>query len=135
MAMKYYNVIVYAIGIAFSIAIALYPKPAPAQSVHERHAQGHDEYLNWSSERTEYCCNSDDCHFLNDDEVRETPVGKEVLVHARTHEPTWCPVKPEHYIIKGKSPDWNKSHACVNTKSTYSDPCAALLCFAGKGEW
>jgi hypothetical protein len=29
--MKYYSAIVYAIGIAFSVALALYPKPAPAQ--------------------------------------------------------------------------------------------------------
>jgi integrase len=31
--MKYYSAIVYAIGIAFSVALALYPKTAPAQEV------------------------------------------------------------------------------------------------------
>jgi hypothetical protein len=45
------------------------------------------------------------------------------------------PVKPEHYIIKGKSPDWNKAHACINHKSFYTNPCDALLCFTGKGQW
>jgi hypothetical protein len=130
--MKWFNIIVCTIGFAFSVAVALYPKPALAQ---HNHSEGHPDYQSWASGRTEYCCNEEDCGDLNEDEVREGVSGKEVLVHARTHEPTWCPVRPEHYIIKGKSPDWGKSHACVNHKSTYSDPCAALLCFSGKGQW
>jgi hypothetical protein len=47
----------------------------------------------------------------------------------------WCPVLPEHFIIKGKSPDWNKPHACINTdvRTSYGDDCERLLCYSGKG--
>jgi hypothetical protein len=130
--MKYYHAIVYAIGIAFSVALALYPKPAPAQ---HNHSEGHPDYQEWASGKTTNCCNDEDFGDLNEDEVRETPMGTEVFVHARAREPQWCPVKPEHYIIKGKSPDWGKSHACINHKSFYTNPCDALLCFTGKGQW
>jgi hypothetical protein len=47
----------------------------------------------------------------------------------------WCPVLPEHFIIKGKSPDWNKPHACINydLRTSYADDCERLLCYSGRG--
>jgi hypothetical protein len=72
--MKYYSTIVYAIGFAFSVAVALFPKTAPAQHNHD---EGHPDYKEWASGRTWNCCNEKDCGDLNDDEVRETPTGTE----------------------------------------------------------
>jgi len=65
---------------------------------------------------------------LNADEWRETTQGDEVKILGQ-----WCPVKAEHYIIKGKSPDWTKAHACVarGADHMYSNPCDRLLCFTG----
>jgi hypothetical protein len=38
-------------------------------------------------------------------------------------------------IIRGKSPDWSKAHACVQPDGKYSTgrkmPCERLLCFSG----
>ncbi len=100
---------------------------------HAGHDQGHYEYKEWSSLRTWNCCDDKDCNFLNEDEVRETPVGTEILVKAKDHEPTWCPVKKEHFLTHGKSPDWNKPHACVITSTSYTDPCQAFLCYVPRG--
>jgi hypothetical protein len=94
------------------------------------HDEGHPDYQNWASGKTSNCCNDKDCGDLNEDETREGDKGTKVLILKK-----WCPVKAEHYIIKGKSPDWNKPHACVNHLGYYDDPCDRLLCFAGKGGW
>jgi hypothetical protein len=101
----------------------------PAFAQHD-HARGHNEYQNWASKKTGNCCDDRDCGILNDDQVRETTTGPEVKVRGK-----WCRVLPEHFIIKGKSPDWNKPHACVNYdfRTTYADDCDRLLCYSGKG--
>jgi hypothetical protein len=101
----------------------------PALAQHD-HARGHNEYQNWASKKTGNCCDDKDCGILNDDQVRETTTGPEVKVRGK-----WCRVLPEHFIIKGKSPDWNKPHACVNYdfRTTYADECDRLLCYSGKG--
>lgn len=101
----------------------------PAWPQHD-HAQGHNEYQNWASKKTGNCCNNDDCGVLKDEEIRETTTGPEVAIDG-----LWCPVRPEHYIIRGKSPDWNKPHACIGKKSaTYPvPPCERLLCYSGRG--
>lgn len=96
----------------------------------EHHAQGHADYSNWASQKTTNCCNNEDCGDLTADQWREVPTGKEIVIKGK-----WCPVKPEHYITKGKSPDWNKAHACVQQNTTYIDPCDALLCFSGIGSF
>jgi hypothetical protein len=103
--MRVYSTIVYAIGIAFCAALALYPKTAPAQHNHD---EGHTDYSEWASSRTWNCCNEKDCGDLNEDEVREVPTGTEVLVKTEDNEPKWCPVTKAHYLTKGKSPDWSK---------------------------
>jgi hypothetical protein len=101
----------------------------PAFAQHD-HARGHNEYQNWASKKTGNCCDDKDCGILNDDQVRETTTGPEVKVRGK-----WCRVLPEHFIIKGKSPDWNKPHACVNYdfRTTYADDCDRLLCYSGRG--
>ena len=102
---------------------------SPAFAQHD-HARGHNEYQNWASKKTGNCCDDKDCGILNDDQVRETTTGPEVKVRGK-----WCRVLPEHFIIKGKSPDWNKPHACVNYdfRTTYADDCDRLLCYSGRG--
>jgi hypothetical protein len=94
------------------------------------HARGHNDYLGWSSGKINNCCNNDDCGTLKDDEVRETATGTQVLIAGE-----WCPVLREHYITRGKSPDWNATHACVGKTPYYTamPPCERLLCFSGKG--
>jgi hypothetical protein len=104
-------------------------QPDAAFAQHD-HARGHSEYQSWASKKTSNCCDDKDCGVLRDDDVRETPAGAEVKVLGK-----WCPVQPEHFIIKGKSPDWNKPHACVNRdfRTSYGDDCDRLLCYSGKG--
>jgi hypothetical protein len=67
---------------------------------------------------------------FGDNEWRETSEGTEVKISGR-----WCLVLPEHRIIRGKSPDWSKAHACVQPDVKYSTgrktPCERLLCFSG----
>lgn len=98
--------------------------------VQHNHAQGHNDYANWSSRKIQNCCNNDDCGEAQDEDVQDTPQGTFVRI-----EKEWCPVLSQHYITKGKSPDWSKSHVCVG-KSTYYmalPPCERLLCYSGKG--
>ena len=101
----------------------------PTLAQHD-HARGHSEYQNWASRKTGNCCDDKDCGILDDDQVRETRTGPEVKVRGK-----WCPVLPEHFIIKGKSPDWNKPHACINYdfRTSYADDCERLLCYSGRG--
>jgi hypothetical protein len=106
-------------------AVVLFATNSQAQHGHD---EGHYDYSNWASKKTGNCCNDKDCGFLSADEWRETARGDEVKILGQ-----WCPVKAEHYIIKGKSPDWTKAHACVakGADHMYSNPCDRLLCFAG----
>jgi hypothetical protein len=98
------------------------------------HAEGHNEYATWASHKATNCCNNMDCGALNDDEWRETPEGTQVKISGQ-----WCPVLPEHFIIRGKSPDWSKAHACVQPDVKYSTgrktPCERLLCFSGTSKY
>lgn len=98
----------------------------------DRHHQGHNDYLNWSSGVTENCCNSTDCRYLEDNEVRESSAGTLINIGGQ-----WCPVEQKHRIKKGQSPDWSKYHACVQPDVNYSAgkkaPCDRLLCFVTKG--
>jgi len=108
---------------------------ADAQHNHERH---HSDYQSWASGVTKNCCDNQDCGVLLDDEVRDIAAGTEVKI-----DDQWCPVQRKHYLVKGKSPDWNNSHACIQKKTASCDeggcyedtrsPCERLLCFAGKG--
>lgn len=99
------------------------------------HAAGHNDYQGWASEVTANCCNNQDCGSLHDEDVRESVAGTEIRIEGQ-----WCPVLPKHYIKRGRSPDWNKSHACIRPKYVDDDgtpmdepPCGRLLCFGGKG--
>lgn len=97
--------------------------------VHINHAQGHDEYQNWSSRKATSCCNDRDCSGLAESDVREDASGTQVLVMGE-----WCPVLREHFLIRGKSPDWNVSHACINKSPYWTAPnCERLLCYTGRG--
>ncbi len=128
--MKWYNTIVIGLGIAFCAALVLFPKTAPAQ---HNHSEGHADYKEWESGRTWNCCNENDCGDINDDEIRETPTGTEVLVQAADNAPKWCPVTKQHFLTHGKSPDWNKPHACIIKSGSYADECMRFLCFVPKG--
>lgn len=91
----------------------------------DRHMLGHGDYLDWASGKTLNCCNNEDCHYLKKGEYRETQEGTELKVRGK-----WCPVKQEHFVIKGKSPDWSRLHACINENtSMYPDDCERILCF------
>ena len=98
-----------------------------AQAQHN-HAQGHNEYSGWSSLKTGNCCNNQDCGDLADNEWREKDGRVEIEILG-----AWCPVNQEHYVVKGKSPDWTRAHACVNKNpnATFANPCDRLLCFMG----
>jgi hypothetical protein len=116
--------------IAVSLCVLLFGILAdPAFAQHD-HARGHSEYQNWASRKTGNCCDDKDCGILDDDQVRETTTGPEVKVRGK-----WCRVLPEHFIIKGRSPDWNKPHACINydVRTSYGDDCERLLCYSGRG--
>lgn len=93
-----------------------------------RHLAGHADYNNWSSGKTANCCNNDDCHLLEDGEWRETDHGDEIKILDQ-----WCPVEQRHYVTRGKSPDWDKAHACILTTGDHYFPCERLLCFMGTG--
>ena len=94
------------------------------------HAQGHNDYAAWASKKASNCCNNMDCGELRDDEWRETAEGTQVKISGQ-----WCPVLPEHFVIRGQSPDWSKAHVCVQPDVKYSTgrktPCERLLCFTG----
>jgi len=113
--------------ISLIFTTALFVSSAAAQ---HNHASGHNEYQNWASQKILNCCNNDDCGSLTDSEVRETPAGAEVQIAGE-----WCPVLREHYLTRGKSPDWSVPHACVGKSSYYRSlpPCQRLLCFSGRG--
>jgi hypothetical protein len=102
----------------------------PAASAQHHHAGGHDAYRTWASQKTDNCCNKQDCGALRDDEWRETVAGPEVRISGQ-----WCPVRTEHFLVSGKSPDWSRAHACIQPDVKYSTgrktPCERLLCFAG----
>jgi hypothetical protein len=80
----------------------------------QSHALGHDEYRDWASERTPNCCNNEDCRALADNEWRETNTSTEILIKGK-----WCPVQKRHFILRGKSPDWNVVHACILGNNFY----------------
>lgn len=90
------------------------------------HAQGHNVYRYWYSQKTGNCCNDQDCHPLKDTEWREDAEGPSVLIRGE-----WCPVQQQHYVIKGKSPNWEVPHACINDRTANMPPCERLLCFMG----
>lgn len=91
----------------------------------EDHAAGHGEYLQWSSKKAANCCNNQDCRGLSAAELRESASGPEILIDGQ-----WCPVMREHYLTRGKSPDWNVSHACIRVAG---EGCDRLLCYTGPG--
>lgn len=66
---------------------------------------------------------------IPDADVREGASGTEIKIDGE-----WCPVRREHYITRGKSPDWNTAHACIlRPYLTTAPTCDRLLCFTGKG--
>ncbi len=110
-----------------AILAAFFLTPSLAQ--HD-HAAGHNEYQNWSSQLGT-CCNNQDCRALEWDEWRETGGGTEVLIDG-----SWCPVTERHFLVRGKSPNWDAAHACVRQpmrwlKDPPQDPCSRLMCFTG----
>lgn len=99
--------------------------PALGEDDSYLHAQGHNSYRDWASKKTGNCCNNQDCRWLADAEWREDPVT-EVKIDGE-----WCPVKPEHLLVKGKSPDATKAHACIDRRTVKLPACERLLCFTG----
>ena len=97
----------------------------------DNHAIGHDEYLGWSSIKSQDCCrgtkNGGDCGILAMSRYRQTVVGPQVFI-----ENKWCPILKEHFVIRGKSPDSATPHVCIGAQQT-ADPCDRLRCFMGEG--
>lgn len=113
------------IGMA-ALAAAMVLALVPVMAQHN-HAAGHNDYRQWSSQKVRDCCNNLDCGSLNDDEWREGPDGPEILIEGQ-----WCPVKQEHFLVRGKSPDGEHAHACVRKGPNVTQPpCDRLLCFVG----
>ena len=94
------------------------------------HAQHHGEYENWASGKTQNCCNNQDCGVVQDRDVRQSPAGTEIKIADQ-----WCPVLREHWLIRGRSPDWQTAHACVGNSEHWlgRPPCERLLCFTPAG--
>ena len=92
----------------------------------DRHAQGHVDYSTWASKKTGNCCSNQDCHYLNDEEWQENDTGTQVRIEGQ-----WCPVLSEHWLVEGRSPDWEHAHACISPKypGNTQSPCERLLCF------
>ena len=102
---------------------------AVAAFAQDRHAIGHGEYMGWSSQKTGNCCNNLDCHYLEENEWRETERGAEVKIMGQ-----WCAVEQQHFILTGKSPDALRAHACIREVSREfpkEAQCQRLLCFVG----
>ncbi len=114
--------LVLAIVAALALLLVAALSSARAQ---ENHAKGHNDYEGWSSQSTGNCCNNQDCGELKEEEWRENENGTEILIKGE-----WCPVKKEHFIITGKSPDATHAHACIQYKN-YKPTCEQLLCFVG----
>lgn len=105
-------------------------EPAGSDPFYQSHAAGHNDYVNWASRKTANCCNNQDCGELADENWRKTNEGVEIKIDGE-----WCPVLPEHYLTKGKSPNWSKAHACIiRLNHNQTTPCNRLLCFAGLPE-
>lgn len=102
--------------------------PITTAVAQHNHEAGHNSYTEWSSQKARYCCDNRDCGSLEESEWSEGPNGIEVLIDGKS-----CPVQQQHFITRGKSPDWTKAHACIRPKLQYSkeDPCDRLLCFTG----
>ncbi len=83
---------------------------------------GHELYKEWASKVTAHCCNDEDCRYLDAAEWRQNEHGYEIKIGN-----LWCPVKPEHFLIKGHSPDITRAHACVMPNAIAT--CLRLLCF------
>jgi hypothetical protein len=110
-----------------AFAFVIVPSVASAQ---DNHARGHADYMYWSSGKVAYCCNNVDCGSLSDDTHRQTADGPQVLIDGE-----WCRVEPQHYLVRGHSPDWAVAHACVGRTEYWRSrpPCERLLCYVGKG--
>ena len=104
------------------VAALILCSPALAQHNHEL---GHSEYQNWSSQKVSNCCSSQDCSGVDDSAIRQTANGTEIKIDGE-----WCPVLREHYLTRGKSPDWSVNHACIRQTGS---GCDRLLCFTPKG--
>lgn len=119
------QIAVVALALAFGM---LFMRGVRAQE----HHQYHNDYQNWASEVTNNCCNNQDCSDIAEDRVRENAGGTQINIDGQ-----WCPVELKHRIIRGKSPDWSKYHACIQPDVAYSTgkkpPCERLLCFVTKG--
>jgi len=94
----------------------------------------HGDYTNWASQKTDNCCNEQDCHELVDDEWREGPEGPEVYLRGE-----YCRIKAEHFIVTGKSPNAEHAHVCVRPNEDgmsgavngESANCRRVICFVG----
>lgn len=108
----------------FLAALLCVATPAWAQ---HNHAQGHSEYQNWSSGKVASCCSNQDCGTVKESDIRQTSAGAEIKIDNQ-----WCPVLPEHFLTRGKSPDWSTAHACIRVQPT-ENTCDRLLCFLSAG--
>ncbi len=114
-------------GLFVSAALVAVFLCAVAARAQHNHGAGHSEYQGWSSGKVGNCCDDRDCGALKEDELRETATGLQVRIDGQ-----WCPVLRQHYLTRGKSPDWSVAHACVSP-APYADPCERLLCFTPAG--
>jgi hypothetical protein len=111
------------------IIAALLLLVAPAGAQHN-HGAGHGEYQGWASGVTPNCCDNRDCGALKESEHRQTETGPQILIDGE-----WCPVLRQHYLTRGRSPDWSTPHACIQLKfpGLSGEGCARLLCYTPAG--
>ena len=101
-------------------------------------ALAHDTYSNWKSRGGTACCNNHDCEAIADARVRTMDGHFEVYLEV-SNTAAWCPVKPEHYLETGNTPNWSTAHVCVQKTHVNGvriaqpgAPCSHLLCFQPK---
>lgn len=93
----------------------------------------HDPYSDWRNKRGNDCCHGQDCAALKFEDIEADKQSGTVLrIKVRGQ---WCPVAEWMTLARGKSPDWSADHACIRKNAVFSNPCDALICFAGKPQF
>jgi len=96
-----------------------------------RCANAHEHYTNWTNQDGGRCCNGQDCHELDDDDLRVVDGHYEVRLHnSFSPDSIWCEVKPWHFTKTGNDPNGDAAHVCA--KIEYVQSCKLLLCFRPK---
>jgi hypothetical protein len=108
--------LIWAASATVVLAIVLCGGAALSQDHHHSakemagHAEFHTFYKDWKTESGVSCCSDQDCHPLDDRDLRITEKGVEVNLPDMAGEKQWSPVPPER-IRPYVAPD-AQSHVC-----------------------